>query len=413
MSIPPIVYLDTQDFSRFGDVLRGKSDSATEALFLEIERRSKAGNAIFPASMPIIGELLQYDTRYRETTICKAQAVERLCGHWGLAFPSRLIAAELLMVARQHQLMPSGPTPDTLSSDRYWYPNVSNALEGFVEQLQGELKSAVSNLQLPNRYERRRAKRFVGKLHTTDAIRAAAPDFAAKFGISVETVMISVGALIEGRITAPEASRRLFGEIAKPVTFVEAYFEKVEGDRSSIPSWMRGFGDAFENRFLDLRAQTASILDSEEGRAALEQLLTELPKTLGLGILGMADANDLAEYGLTVSIVDSLRAIEGVEHQVPSSIIVGNVIPSYARQVLGLRGNPGHIERSFGGDLVHALYLPHVDLWRGDRRFAEVVVKAVPHYASRVVPRLTALPSAIDAALRRADQRLDIFGHRS
>ena len=403
MDRPPIVYLDTQDFSRFGDVLRGKSDTATETLFLEVERRSKAGDAIFPASMPIIGELLQYNADYRDTTICKAQAVERLCGHWGLAFPSRLIAAELLTVARQRQLMPDGPPPEILSSDRYWYPNISGALNGLRSRLQGEVESAVSNLQLSNRYERRRAKRLVKHIDPSSAIRAAAPEFAANFGLPVETVINSVVALVRGRITATEASRRLFGEIAKPVTFVEAYFEKVEVDRSALPGWMRLFGDNFERRFLDLRTQTLPILDNEDGRAALEQLLTELPKTLGPSILGMADEDDLAEFGLTTSIVDSLRVIEGIENQVAASDIVGNVIPAYARQVLGLRGNPARVERSFGGDLVHALYLPHVDLWRGDRRFAEVVTQAVPHYAPKIVPRLAALPAAIDAWLRAAD----------
>lgn len=243
MNRPPIVYLDTQDFSRFGDVLRGKSNTATEALFLEFERRSKAGNAIFPASMPIIGELLQYDADYRETTICKAEAVERLCGHWGLAFPSRLIAAELLTVARQRQLMPDGPTPETLSSDRYWYPNISGALNGLRARVQAEVQSAVSNRQFSNRHELRRAKSLARKFDPEIAVLAAAPEFAANFGLPVETVISSVVALVQGRITAPQASRRLFGAIAKPVTFVEAYFEKAEVDRSAIPGWIRGIGD--------------------------------------------------------------------------------------------------------------------------------------------------------------------------
>ena len=149
------------------------------------------------------------------------------------------------------------------------------------------------------------------------------------------------------------------------------------------------------------------ILEMEDGRAALEQLLTEMPKSLGLGILEMASEDDLAEFGLTTSIVDSLHVIDGFEDQVPASNVVGNVIPAYARQVLGLRGNPVDVERSFGGDLVHALYLHHVDLWRGDRRFAEVVVQAVPHYAQKVVSRLAALPAAIDAWLLAADQTHD------
>ena len=56
MSSPPIVYLDTQDYSRFGDVLRGKADAATEGLFNALEARKRSGDAIFAVSMPIFGE---------------------------------------------------------------------------------------------------------------------------------------------------------------------------------------------------------------------------------------------------------------------------------------------------------------------------------------------------------------------
>lgn len=64
---PPVVYLETQDYSRFGDVLRGKSDSATEALFLALEQRKQTGNAVFAISMPVFSELLQYDSDFRDT----------------------------------------------------------------------------------------------------------------------------------------------------------------------------------------------------------------------------------------------------------------------------------------------------------------------------------------------------------
>jgi hypothetical protein len=48
--------------------------------------------------------------------------------------------------------------------------------------------------------------------------------------------------------------------------------------------------------------------------------------------------------------------------------------------------------------MFHALYLPHVDLWRGDRRFAEALAGAKPNYKNRIVRRLAELPAAIDAA---------------
>jgi hypothetical protein len=55
---PPVVYLDTQDYSRFGDVLRGRADDATKALSRELERLKQDGDAIFAVSMPILGKLL-------------------------------------------------------------------------------------------------------------------------------------------------------------------------------------------------------------------------------------------------------------------------------------------------------------------------------------------------------------------
>jgi hypothetical protein len=42
------------------------------------------------------------------------------------------------------------------------------------------------------------------------------------------------------------------------------------------------------------------------------------------------------------------------------------------------------------------LYLPHVDLWRGDRRFSTLVRTALPQYADRVIATLADLPEALD-----------------
>lgn len=76
---PLVVYLDTQDFSRFGDVLRGRGDTASEQLFQTLEERRRTDGVVFAVSMPLLAELLQYHPDFRETTLRKAEAVERLC----------------------------------------------------------------------------------------------------------------------------------------------------------------------------------------------------------------------------------------------------------------------------------------------------------------------------------------------
>jgi hypothetical protein len=56
---------------------------------------------------------------------------------------------------------------------------------------------------------------------------------------------------------------------------------------------------------------------------------------------------------------------------------------------------------------VHALYLPHTDLWRGDRSFADLLRKHAVSFSDRVVPTLLELPARIEAAVAKQSLRFD------
>lgn len=409
MNTAPVVYLDTQDFSRFGDVLRGKSDAGTEKLFLDLEMSAKAGSVIFPASMPHYSELLQYDVDYRETTIKKAEAVERLCGTWALAYPSRLIASEIGEVCRRHGIIPQSKFSSVLSAERYWYPNVASVFDDIRTKIRGAVDVEIDALQLPSRALRRKARSLAKKLDIGAAAKEVAPEMAAKFGLPVSAITGSIIALLNGRATPEEASQRLFRAIAAPVTFVEAYFEKVEVDRAALPAWMRDMGLNFEKRFAELRDQLEPYRNHADTQSVFMDLLNSWPTALGKSVLGMADG-ELAEFGVDAAALEALTTSDDFALEVPACGIVGHVLTNYAHQVLGFAGSVAGIERGFGGDLIHALYLTHVDLWRGDRRFAPLVMKSVPQFANRVVPKLTLLPAAIDAW--HANQDLGLHQHR-
>jgi len=392
----PVVYLDTQDYSRFGDVIRGKSDAATEALFLDLERKALAGDVVFATSMPLMGELLQYDADFRDTTISKAEAVERLCGPWALAFPSRLVASEMAEAAERHGLIEARPRPRVLSNERYWFPNLAEEMANLRSTLRQSAQATVAELALPTRVLRRRAKKLANQIDLAAMAHDAAPEFAAAFGLPVDVVLNSIVALLRGRIDADAAARCLFRAVAEPVKFVETYFEKVELDRSEMPSWMRDFGAQFEQKFIELREKLEPFMKLSFAFAELEKMLINWPESLGRAVFGMA-REDLQEFGMSSAEAARLGQIDGIFNEVPACYVVGRVLVEYTRQILGLAGTPGRVERSFGGDLVHALYLPHVDLWRGDRRFAEVVRTAVPRYGPRIVSRPGQLPERIDA----------------
>jgi hypothetical protein len=57
------------------------------------------------------------------------------------------------------------------------------------------------------------------------------------------------------------------------------------------------------------------------------------------------------------------------------------------------------IKNSDGIDLIHAMYLPHADLWRGDKAFSTLLINNRIDCCTRIVPSLMELPGRIEAAI--------------
>jgi hypothetical protein len=71
----------------------------------------------------------------------------------------------------------------------------------------------------------------------------------------------------------------------------------------------------------------------------------------------------------------------------------------------GLYGQKRDIKASDAIDLIHAMYLPHVDLWRGDKDFSNLLItNRVPFY-ERVVPTL---PELLDRIEKEATDRASV-----
>ena len=101
------------------------------------------------------------------------------------------------------------------------------------------------------------------------------------------------------------------------------------------------------------------------------------------------------EIQLTTDVIDRLSADPEASFALPSGRIMAAVLESYLLQVLGVTAASAKIEKSLAGDLMHAFYLPYVNLWRGDRRFSALLANAMPEYRNRIVRSLSELPDAI------------------
>lgn len=60
-----------------------------------------------------------------------------------------------------------------------------------------------------------------------------------------------------------------------------------------------------------------------------------------------------------------------------------------------------HLQNSDVADILHAMYLPFCDIWRGDNHFSNVLIRGKIDGFQKIVPKLSALPRAIMATSRR------------
>lgn len=387
-----IVYLDSQDFSRFGDVLRGKSDKNHEDIFKYLKYLKDSGDVIFPITMPLMCELLQYNPEYADTTRKKAEAIERLCGPYALPAPMRLIAIELAKDAQMRGKVVKNIPDNMLSSDRLWFPIFNDALsnlrqmmyDGALQNLQREL----ALLSIDNT-----AEEILDSVDWSDIINDISPLISDKLGIPEHIISTSIYPFINGEISSEEASINMLSGISHPQVFVDIYFERY-GTLGKMPTWISDPSLIIAEQLNKLRDIFGPIKSSRDKKLA-RTLLSNVKSKFSEIVINLAKISG-SEFGLHDNYIDEISQDLDRILTIPSSEIVVNLLESYTLQIIGVSANQAKIENSFGGDMFHALYLPYVDLWRGDRRFSALLKQALPSYGNRVVSSLNHLPDKID-----------------
>lgn len=395
MKRPLIVYLDTQDLSRFGDVLRGKGDAQHERLFNDLEARKLAGDVVFPVTMPLMSELLQYDATYRETTLRKAEAVERLCGVHAMLPTTRLAAMEVARSAYQSGLIASVPRVEILSDDRLWFPSLTDTLHDLRASMHAAARQSLA-ATLPDLAMRQRAEQILETVDWGVEVAALAPKIAEEVGLPTEAVLASVAPFLRGEISPAEASRRMLSGISEPSVFVNMYFERW-GPMGALPSWISAASTTV-SRYLSAVRDNIGRLRIAKDRKQVRLLVSRLKPAFRAISFELARMS-AAEFELSDEIIDSIAADGDAASAIPSAEIAAAALETYTLQIVGVTTGGSRIEGSVGGDVLHAFYLPYVDLWRGDRRFSAMLRQALPNYRDRISGPLAELHKAIETKL--------------
>jgi hypothetical protein len=241
---PLTVYLDTSDYSRFGDVVRGCSDADTGRLYHTLLEYRCNGSVNFVYSLPILSELLQYDSRYPTTTESKALAVEALCGQNAFFWPIRAIAFDVSVYLTEQPAIIHRP----ISFDSEWHPALSDEIGDLKKTLEEQLASELASRTFLNRGQRRAAEAKIRKFRLTEVGPTIIQEVAEKYAIEPAVVARAVIPALEGKLSSAEGARRLAAAIAKPTAFVENYFDPEKNQARELPTLISPFELKYRTR---------------------------------------------------------------------------------------------------------------------------------------------------------------------
>ena len=409
MSRKVIIYLDTQDFSRFADCLsnRGTKDAglALEALLPEID----AGRVIAPISMAHISELFQYEDGGRDLVLRKAQAIERLSWPYAFRDMNDMIVADFVDFAVSTGCLrqrPPRPASFPVDEEGQWHPSVGSILDDVQAQMDRRLNAALKEEHGLSRADRRKAKKVMrsygwGEALTTPEAEKQMREFANKYPVTDRFINEKMfQRLLQGKLKADVVEAEIFKGIRRPTDFVCWYFERYEGERD-LPHWMRTLGGEIA---ASLRTLKSEVSELDIPPAALKSILKEQADLFGLSIskrLFSEAVPVLQRLGVGARAIDKLLNDPG-RASTPTIAALATLAVQAMKKHSKSGQNAPEVKNSDGGDMIHALYMPHCDIWRGDKDSAEFVRQAFPSAATHIVGKLKDLPSALEAALAKA-----------
>jgi hypothetical protein len=206
-------------------------------------------------------------------------------------------------------------------------------------------------------------------------------------------------AYILGDISRDEANRKLRFYITDPVAVYETWFENY-GRENPLPKQRDPIAKL-------LTAMTAELRKMQEEHTALSAEVKTALRGTGENALS-PDARksliniecELQTFGSEMSTSDEMAKHPAwVEAVGPNgAILTAQAFHSFHREKRAIRPSDAI-------DLNHLMYLPHADLWRGDRAFSTLLIKNRVNFHERIVPALSELPDRIESEIAKRCSR--------
>lgn len=339
---------------------------------------AQSGQIEIGLSYHVIFELLQRaDPEHRENRLSRARLLTELCGQNAFPYPTDL--------GDGHRF----------SKEGLWQPRITLGdheieviLGHLIQAVQHDLEATphVRRVVINRKYFGRWAEEYPERF-----MAIANRNWPVMFGKSLVEDG-TFGRYVAGQMSRNEANRKLWFFINDPASIYELWFEQCRWD-CPIMERRDNIADKFVIMLEDLRRTIASTGD----------LRTRI--TIELSATGDEALSPDARSQL-MRLRKDLKTFRG-EITSPQQLfedvpiwkkLFGNESALLAAEILyAFERDKRPIKHSDGIDFVHATYLPHTDLWRGDRAFADLLIKHKVSFSERVVPTLLEVPVRIEA----------------
>lgn len=365
-----IVYLDTSDYSRlYKDDLSDEVQAVKDYLINKVDE----GIIVIPNSYPLMVEFIQdFSEKHRGDRLKRAQLIKRLCG------------------AYAYKYIPESDTSQCLNDQGVWTPSLHTNI--------GSIIKGISQAWGKNPQTAKYAKDL---LHPGKRIRLAqAHDdlFSTSFAATDEKESPLVRKLAEGdyvrkfllkKVTKKEINREIEAIINDP----ESYVKRVH------------VYDPILTKGMDNMHNLASTIES---------VIEKLKKDLEPYKKKLAELNETKKQLLNSDLSPSdKKKVKQIHRDFAAAFDIKNVSKKYFTRVMNyfpqyffdvfdayfhtqLGPSPRTWKKSDIGDTHHALFIPHSDLWRGDRAFCNILIENDVRFSDRIVPKLLDLPNRIE-----------------
>ncbi|WP_416311231.1 hypothetical protein [Pseudomonas sp. W03] len=358
------VYLDSNDYSNFSDPKKRDLPS-----FRDTKNRLKKlvsdGKIIIRHSMISVIEAAPLNRSDIQTAGLRFSCIKELCGKSTLINPFDLLENELKILA-------SCSTPySILLSNGHWMPPLDDIK---IPNPKVMLSDEISKLQL-NRQQRRAAKKIVEGSYKDKAGEQEALELARQIPVN-KPALIALRKYMAGDSPKSKVIDALKDSFSDLDLWERIYYDYWDS-ASSASAWLRTQGGKLDAMLNEFSASIKGLYGAAE--------LNGIPESDVKRLARAANKNNRNKFFSDISH----KLAENFEINLPSGTLptwekspgLYTLIALYFEKLkeksLDLRASSSGKISDFG-DIMHAIYLPYVDIFRCDKATANLIRRAIP-----------------------------------